>query len=107
MRGVVECPPDPVAGLAPLALLVARAAFLAVGPFDTRWAVGEFIDWYLRAGEQGLKTVMLPEVVALRRLHRTNQGILKGDLRGDYIRIVKAARDRRRRASGGDVSDPG
>ena len=92
----IEYPVEPVPGLAPITLLMGRATFLATGLFDPHWEVGEFIDWYVRAGERGLKTVMLPEVVALRRLHRANQGILKRDMRAEYVRIVKAARDRRR-----------
>lgn len=97
-RAAIECPADPAPGLTPCTLLVSRSTFLGTGGFDLSWGVGEFVDWYLRAVERGLQTVMLSDVVALRRLHRTNQGVLKRDLRLDYVRIVKAARDRRRNA---------
>ncbi len=104
VKAAIVCPPDPAPGLAPGALLIARATFLATGLFDPGWGVGEFIDWYLRAVERGLKTVMLADVVMLRRLHRTNQGILQRDARLDYVRIVKAARDRRRDQAGRETS---
>lgn len=54
------------------------------------------MDWYLRAREQGLRDHMLPDVVLYRRLHSSNQGVLKSHARGDYARILKAALDRSR-----------
>lgn len=77
-------------------MLIKREAFLGVGRFDTYWQVGEFIDWYLKSQEKGLRTFILPDVVLCRRLHTTNMGIRKRDERMDYVRILKAALDRRR-----------
>jgi glycosyltransferase involved in cell wall biosynthesis len=78
------------------AMLATAAAMERVGPFDTRWRVGEFIDWYMRATEAGLRMTTLPELVLRRRLHRANSTTLAGDARTDYARVVKAALDRRR-----------
>jgi len=36
---------------------------------------GDFIDWYLRAIEKGLKSVLLDEIVSHRRIHGNNMGI--------------------------------
>ena len=55
-------------------LLIRAAAFHRVGPFDTRWQIGNFIDWYLRAQEAGLRDTMLPEVLLRRRLHARQHG---------------------------------
>jgi hypothetical protein len=79
-------------------MLVRRPAFERVGLFETGWRVGEFISWYLRATEAGLRTLMLPEVVLRRRLHETNQGIRERGAATDYVRILKASLDRRRAA---------
>lgn len=79
------------------AMLIRRNAFLRVGPFETRWQVGEFIDWYLKAVERDLKSLMMPEVVLKRRLHNTNTVIRERKSQTDYIRILKASLDRRRR----------
>lgn len=86
-------------GYAPSAALIRRDALLQVGPFEWRLDVGEFMDWYLRAIDRGLKGLMLPEVVARRRLHTENLGLRERGSRGDYVRILKASLDRRRRGS--------
>jgi glycosyltransferase involved in cell wall biosynthesis len=78
------------------ALLLSRETFRRVGPFEAKWRLGEFLDWYLRANELGLTSLQLPEVILLRRLHRTNMGVRLRDARADYARILKASLDRRR-----------
>lgn len=77
-------------------LLIRAAAFHRVGPFDTRWQIGNFIDWYLRAQEAGLRDTMLPEVLLRRRLHTDNMGIRERASRRAYAHILKHALDRRR-----------
>jgi len=77
-------------------MLIKRRAFFRVGRFETTWEIGEFIDWYAKAVEEELKALMLPDVLLLRRLHRTNQGVLKREAQSDYLQILKAALDRRR-----------
>jgi glycosyltransferase involved in cell wall biosynthesis len=84
-------------GYHPGTMLIRRDAFFRVGPFQTHWRVGEFIDWYLRAMEQGLKAFLLPEVVMKRRLHADNLGTRERKLQIDYVRILKASLDRRRK----------
>lgn len=100
--GAVQAPAQP--GYVPGALLMRREAFDRVGPFDTRWRVGEFIDWHARAVELGLQEMTLPEVVLERRIHDSNLGRREPENRVDYVRVVKAALDRRRRAL--DFPDP-
>jgi glycosyltransferase involved in cell wall biosynthesis len=77
-------------------MLIKRESFFRVGPFATDWRVGEFIDWYSKAMEKGLKSLMLPKVVMRRRIHTTNMGIRERKSQTDYVRILKAALDRRR-----------
>ncbi len=96
-RGAIACPVGAMPGYHAGAMLIRREAFRRVGPFQTCWQVGEFIDWYLRAQEAGLVSVMLPEVVMRRRLHATNLGLRARAARVDYARILKAALDRRRK----------
>ncbi len=78
-------------------MLIKRDSFFRVGTFDTRWKLGDFIDWYLRAMEKGLRSVMLNEVVMLRRIHADNMGIRERKLRPEFVRILKASLDRRRK----------
>ena len=77
-------------------LLINRKSFFRTGLFETNWKVGEFIDWYLKAMERGLKSHMLPEIVMKRRIHADNMGIRERKHQTDYIRILKASLDRHR-----------
>lgn len=85
-------------GLCPGAALIRRDSFLRVGLFDTTWVVGEFIDWYAKAVELGLRSITLPEVVMNRRLHADHLGTRERSARRDYARILKASLDRRRQS---------
>ena len=99
VKNKIECRAEAMAGFSPTTLLIAHAAFHRAGPFDTSWRVGEFIDWYSKARDTGLKTAVVEEVLALRRLHDGNQGVVNRDARSDYLRIVKASTERRRSRS--------
>jgi glycosyltransferase involved in cell wall biosynthesis len=77
-------------------VLLRRSTYERVGPFPTKWRVGEFLDWLLRAQELGLTTAMLPKVVCYRRVHGRNLTIrARGDY-GDYAKILGRALARRR-----------
>lgn len=86
-------------GYIPGTMLVRLNAFHRVGPFETKWKVGEFIDWHARATELGLKTKLLPRLMLWRRVHRSNQGIVERRSVSDYAKVVKASLDRRRAAA--------
>jgi glycosyltransferase involved in cell wall biosynthesis len=92
----IVCPPGPRAGLHVGAMLIRRADFQTVGPFDPHYALGEFVDWCARAAERGLAFQVLPQVVMRRRLHTTNLTRRQRDDQGAYVRLAKAALDRRR-----------
>jgi len=77
-------------------MLIKRDVFLRVGLFDTQWRVGDFIDWYSKAIEQGLKSLMLPDVLMKRRIHENNMGVRERKYQTDYVYILKASLDRRR-----------
>jgi glycosyltransferase involved in cell wall biosynthesis len=79
-------------------VLVRRAEFDRVGGFAPQLRSGEFTDWILRAEAAGVRFATVPELVLRRRLHLTNHGVLRKDARQDYLKVVKAALDRRRAA---------
>ena len=81
-------------------MLIRRESFWRVGSFDPSLAYGEFLDWYLRAQEQKIREVMLPDVVTLRRIHGANLGYTDRHLRVEFARVLKRGLDRRRRSSG-------
>ena len=78
------------------AMLIRRDAFLKVGFFDETLTIGEGVDWLARANDAGIRSVVLPDVLLRRRLHETNIGTTKKNMRKDYARALKAALDRRR-----------
>jgi glycosyltransferase involved in cell wall biosynthesis len=78
-------------------MLVRRESFLKVGPLSTAWRVGEFIDWYARAEEAGLRHVMLPDVLLRRRAHDDNLTTRQRHAAVDYARIVRGIAARRAR----------
>jgi len=86
----------PVPGLLAWSMLIRREAFLRVGLFSEEWQIGEFIDWYARAVDLELKSLVLPQVVLRRRLHTTNSGIVQRSARSDYVKILRRTLERRR-----------
>jgi len=93
----IKIPAEVVPGQHVGTMLIKRESFQKVGPFRTDWEIGEFIDWYARAEEMGLKSLMLSEVVMKRRLHKASQGTYKREHQKEYVRVLKAALDRRRK----------
>lgn len=93
----VQVPDHPVPGLCASALLIRRVDFYRAGEFGQEWKLGEFIEWYARAVELGLRVAVLPQVVSRRRIHRTNQTVFEPGLKMEYLRVLKATLDRRRK----------
>lgn len=90
------CPPGVMEGYISPTALMRRSVFDRVGLFDPKWRVGEFIDWFDRARQKGVICASVPEVVLRRRIHATNTGVRQRNDRVDYLRIVRAALERRR-----------
>jgi glycosyltransferase involved in cell wall biosynthesis len=88
---------DVLPGIYAGTMVIRRMTFERVGPFETAWRAGEFIDWYAKAMELGLKSAVLPEIATLRRLHENNMGRRERASRSDFVRILKASFDRRRK----------
>jgi len=82
-------------------MLIRRETFYRVGEFRAEWKVGEFIDWYGRATDLGLRSMCLPDLLLWRRVHDTNLGIVERASASDYAKVIKACLDRRR-ARGSD-----
>jgi glycosyltransferase involved in cell wall biosynthesis len=77
-------------------MLIKKKSFFRVGLFKSELRIGEFIDWHARATESNLKSIMLPDILMKRRIHRTNLGTYLRDQRSGYVHVLKAALDRRR-----------
>ena len=79
-------------------LLARRRLFDRVGQFDPALPHGDSTEWFLRAAESGALSELLPDVLLYRRLHTENRTRLRASSsREQYLHIVKASLDRRRR----------
>jgi glycosyltransferase involved in cell wall biosynthesis len=85
-----------VPGMVPGTMIVKRDAFDRVGKFPGGLKVGEFIDWYARAVELRVRSVVLPDLFLWRRIHDSNQGVRERQSISDYARVLKAKLDRKR-----------
>ncbi|MPZ48109.1 MAG: glycosyltransferase [Dehalococcoidia bacterium] len=84
-------------GLSAGTMLIRRQAFLRVGLFSSDRRMGEFIDWFARAQDAGLRHEVMQQVMLRRRVHGDNI-TLKAPHGADYLHVLKAALDRRRSA---------
>lgn len=97
VAATLVCPPDPMPAYSAGTLLTRLDTFHAVGPLNESFAVGEFMDWYGRATDLGLRTSMLAEVVSRRRVHARNHST--STLRDkSYAAVLHAMINRRRAA---------
>lgn len=97
----LSCPPNPQPGISKVTMMIRRAAFENVGIFDPTLRNIDFLEWYTRAIDKGIRLDVPMEVVALRRLHATNFGSTRReDQRSDNLEALKRALDRRRSALG-------
>jgi glycosyltransferase involved in cell wall biosynthesis len=97
--GIRPPAPEPLPWTAPNLMLIRRASFERVGPFSESLRVGVTVDWFARASEAGLRSLVLPEVVLERRLHTQNNGLRERESRTQYLQVIRAAMERRRNAS--------
>jgi hypothetical protein len=82
----------------PQALLARRTVFEAVDNFNGALRHSDATDWFLCAADHGTIIELLPDVLVYRRIHRTNLSRrLASASRMEYVELVKATLDRRRR----------
>ncbi|WP_051670494.1 glycosyltransferase family 2 protein [Bryobacter aggregatus] len=78
-------------------LLARRSVYERAGLYRPELKAGEFVDWYARAVEAGLKSVILPDVLAERRQRSDSMMGAKPALAREYLRVLKDSLDRRRK----------
>lgn len=87
VAATMRCKPVGVAML-PGGMLIRRDAFARHGGFDARGA--EFVAWFVRAREGGLRWQVPDAVVLRRRLHGRNRARVDPRVAADYLRIARA-----------------
>ena len=103
-RATLHCPvgaqPVRLAG----AMLIRRSVFDRIGVFDVSLKLGETMDWVARFEEHGLAAAVVDGIVLKRRIHGMNTVIKEKDRRSDYLKVLKASLDRRRKQQTGSRS---
>ena len=91
------CPAGPQRGVGTSTMMIRRNAFLHAGPFEETLQCNDFAEWYPRAVDAGFRSVVMPTVVARRRLHGANTGVrLRDQQRAGKLDLIKRMLDRRR-----------
>jgi glycosyltransferase involved in cell wall biosynthesis len=78
-------------------MLIRRVSLERVGLLSTSLQVADFVEWYSRAREHGLRDQVVGDVVLKRRIHLANNGRLQRAARVEYAQVLARARLRRRR----------
>lgn len=81
-------------------MLIRRRVFDSVGLFDAKFKIGETMDWVARVDAAGHRSMDVGAVILRRRVHGANTVIKQRTMQGDYLRVLRAAIERRRGASG-------
>lgn len=84
-------------GLSTISMLATRGAIDRVGPFRSDVYAGEFLDWYARAKDLGLRVQILDKVLSERRQRSDGKMGSRPEAARDYLRVLKEALDRRRK----------
>ena len=100
---------EPAPGYVAPTMLARRGLFRTVGLFDESWRHVHDTEWFVRAGDHGVVTELLKDVLVYRRLHPNSRSRrLAAASRDEYLRLVKTGLDRRRGSrpvpGGGDRS---
>lgn len=75
-------------GLYASSCVIKVADFKRIGAFDPSLHSGEFIDWFLKAQNQGMTFYVDPEVLVFRRIHGFNRDRARRESSKEYARII-------------------
>jgi glycosyltransferase involved in cell wall biosynthesis len=87
VAATMRCKPIGTAML-PGGMVLWSEAFAFHGGFDARGA--EFVAWFVRARDRGLRWRVLDRLVLRRRLHGRNRARVDPRVAADYLRIARA-----------------
>lgn len=90
-------------GVAKTGMMIWHSSFNKVGGFPEGVEHHDFLDWYARACGVGLKSSVLPDVLALRRVHEHNLGRQNPAMKHQkFLNALRANLNRRRQQGAGE-----
>ncbi|CAH0997924.1 Undecaprenyl-phosphate 4-deoxy-4-formamido-L-arabinose transferase [Emticicia aquatica] len=95
VKAGIFCPTEAEKGWVKPTMIVHRSIFEKVCYFNESLRLGDFIEWFSKVQEHGIKYDIINKVVLYRRLHRKS---LSNDVRSqtDFVKLLKAKIDRQR-----------
>ena len=96
IKDTIYCPSVPESGFIRPAMLAHQSIFKKFGLFDSNLRIGDFIDWFQKIKENGVKFECLDETVYQRRLHKNSLSSRSG-AQNEFLKILKAKLDRARK----------
>jgi glycosyltransferase involved in cell wall biosynthesis len=95
----------PVPGFIMETLMARRDVFDRVGLFDPSFAVGEDTDWFARARDARVPTVVLPETLVVKRVHDSNASLTHQGINHLLLKALRQSIARKR--TSGDSREGG
>lgn len=84
-------------GPLPSGTIVRTATARRIGDFDVNLRVGDWIDWWARLVDAGVRHAEVPEVLVERRLHADNNGLRNfADDKAQYLQLIRRRIERSR-----------
>lgn len=106
--GKYALPRTPLQGYTSIAILIKRGVFNRIGIFHEGYLPAETISWFAEALEKKPNLLMLPDIVARRRIHGKNISITgKQEKNHEILRILKRTIDRKRANGSGGIGSAG
>lgn len=90
----------PVPGFIMETLMAKREAFERIGLFDPSFAVGEDTDWFARARDAGVATLVLAETLVIKRVHDSNASLNNGSTNQLLLKALRQSLARKRTSEG-------
>jgi glycosyltransferase involved in cell wall biosynthesis len=90
-RSKIYCPPAPIPGFSASVLLVRTAGFHRVGWYREDLRVAADLEWFIRARGIPLQEGMVTEILARRRLHKSNSDILNRRFNRERLVVLRDA----------------
>lgn len=90
----------PMAGYTTPCMMVRAGVFDTVGLFNVDLKHTDAGDWFKRARALGVKELLLPDTLVLRRLHVNNRSrVFADESRAEFLQMLKAGLDRQRNSA--------
>jgi glycosyltransferase involved in cell wall biosynthesis len=108
LKNRLFCPEGSRPGILPGAMMCRRSLYLEMGGFPAGRETGDFVGWYLKTRERGVREVLVEGNVLRRRLHAGNKGVKSLGNYKPHLRMLKEYLERRRQSppAGGPHANP-